>query len=95
MTSVSIRLIDIRELKRLIPYSATHIRRLEKSGQFPARVKLGLNRVAWVLQEVEAWIAERIAERGSGWGSAAPPTPALHNTSGYRDVLQHAQQNIQ
>lgn len=33
---------------------------------FPQPVKIGLRSVAWVEAEVEAWIAGRIAERGSG-----------------------------
>ena len=35
-------------------------------GTFPKQVKLGRELVAWVESEVDAWIAERIAERDSG-----------------------------
>ncbi|MBI5163758.1 MAG: AlpA family phage regulatory protein, partial [Magnetospirillum sp.] len=37
--------------------------RLEAAGQFPHRVKLGLNRVAWLLSEVDAGVSERIGIR--------------------------------
>ncbi|MCE2491835.1 MAG: AlpA family phage regulatory protein [Alphaproteobacteria bacterium] len=57
------QLIDKKELKNLIKYSPQHIARLEAAGQFPKRVRLGNNRVAWLLSEVESWIDERIAER--------------------------------
>ena len=35
------RLIDKKELKKLVPYSASHIARLEKLGEFPSRVQIG------------------------------------------------------
>jgi Prophage CP4-57 regulatory protein (AlpA) len=54
---------NLRE--RGIPFSRVHLARLEASGAFPKRVLLGENRVAWVDQEIDAWIAERLAERES------------------------------
>jgi prophage regulatory protein len=59
------RLVSKKELKTVlgIPYSFQHIARLEKAGKFPKRIRLGQNRVAWVMAEVEAWIDERLAER--------------------------------
>ena len=50
------QLIDKKELTKLVKYSPQHIARLEKAGQFPKRLRLGQNRVAWLLTEVEAWI---------------------------------------
>ena len=46
-----------------IPYSLQHICRLEAAGQFPKRVQLGQCRVAYVLEEVEAWIDQRLKQR--------------------------------
>jgi prophage regulatory protein len=59
------KLVSKKELKSLfgIPYCFAHIARLEAAGQFPQRVRLGACRVAWVVEEVEAWIEERIANR--------------------------------
>lgn len=59
------RLVTKKELRTVcgIPYTPQHIARLEKAGRFPKRIQLGQNRVAWVLSEVDAWIAERISER--------------------------------
>lgn len=57
------QLIDKKELTKLVKYSPQHIARLEKAGQFPQRLKLGQNRVAWLLQEVEDWIEERVQQR--------------------------------
>jgi prophage regulatory protein len=45
------------------PYCPAHIARLEVAGQFPKRIKLGACRVAWVAEEVETWIEERIGNR--------------------------------
>ena len=40
-----------------------HIARLEAAGKFPKRIRLGVNRVGWLEQEVLAWLEERIAQR--------------------------------
>lgn len=47
--------VSKKELKTLgIPYSAQYISRLEKAGQFPQRIQLGLCRVAWSYAEIKA-----------------------------------------
>jgi prophage regulatory protein len=65
MIAPSDRLITKRELCRMVPYTPQHILRLEKRGKFPRRIQVGPNRVAWLLSEVQAWIAARITERNS------------------------------
>jgi prophage regulatory protein len=59
------RLVSKKELKTIfgVPYSFAHIARLEAAGQFPKRVQLGACRVAWVADEIDTWIEERIANR--------------------------------
>ena len=59
------KLVSKKELKSIygVPYSFAHIARLEAAGQFPKRIRLGACRVAWVAEEVETWIDERIANR--------------------------------
>ncbi len=57
------QLIDKKALVKLVQYSPQHIARLEKAGTFPKRIKLGRNRVAWLLSEIEDWMDERIFER--------------------------------
>ena len=57
------QLICKKELTKLVKYSSQHIARLEKAGQFPKRLRLGQNRVAWLLAEVEDWIEQRLAKR--------------------------------
>ena len=56
-------LILSEEIAQRIPYSQNHLRRLEAKGEFPRRVRIGANRVAWVRQEVDDWILSRINER--------------------------------
>ncbi|MEQ8327803.1 MAG: AlpA family phage regulatory protein [Parvibaculum sp.] len=59
------QVVSKKELKSVcgIPYSGQHIARLEAAGQFPKRIKLGANRVVWLLSEIEAWLDARIALR--------------------------------
>ena len=59
------RLVTKKELRSLfgVPYSFAHIARLEAAGQFPKRVRLGACRVAWLSEEVQNWIDERVATR--------------------------------
>ena len=59
------KLVSKKELKSVfgVPYSFAHIARLEAAGEFPKRVRLGACRVAWVAEEVQAWIDERVAIR--------------------------------
>ena len=59
------KLVSKKELKSIfgVPYSFAHIARLEAAGDFPKRIQLGACRVAWIAEEVQAWIDERIATR--------------------------------
>jgi prophage regulatory protein len=51
------------EIAHRIPYSQNQLRRLEAQGSFPKRVRIGANRVAWVREEIDNWIKERINAR--------------------------------
>jgi prophage regulatory protein len=62
-----LRIVTQKELKLLVPYTPHHILRLEKAGKFPLRIRLGQNRVGWLLIEIEAWVASR---------RAASPSPS-------------------
>jgi prophage regulatory protein len=61
------KLVSKKELKIVfgVPYSFAHIARLEAAGEFPNRIKLGACRVAWLSDEVQGWIDERVAQRNS------------------------------
>lgn len=57
------RILSKRQVKELVLYSPQHVARLEAAGQFPKRIRLGVNRVGWVEEEVLDWLQERIARR--------------------------------
>ncbi|WP_432612478.1 helix-turn-helix transcriptional regulator [Brucella pituitosa] len=38
---------------------------MAKEGKFPPPVKIGVKRIAYVREEVEKWIDERIGERAA------------------------------
>ena len=57
------RLIDRRELLRLVPLSWSSIGRLEKKGGFPRRIKIGARKVAWSLREILEWLADKLNQR--------------------------------
>ena len=59
------RLIRIGEVKRLTGLSTATLYRKISTREFPRPVQLGVVARAWPLSEVQDWIAERIAARGS------------------------------
>ena len=57
------KLLTLSQVRDIVPYSASHLWRLEHSGQFPRRVRLGGNRVAWLQSEVNSWVESKLASR--------------------------------
>lgn len=47
------------KLQTYVGLSRTTIWRLEKSGQFPKRVRLGQNSVGWLKGDVDTWLESR------------------------------------
>lgn len=56
-------LIRLNEVQGRTGLSRSEIYRRIREGDFPKPVKLGKKASAWVLAEVEGWIAARIAAR--------------------------------
>ena len=48
------------EVDARVPYSRAQLYRLEDQGEFPKRKRIGANRIAWVRDEVERWLADRM-----------------------------------
>ncbi len=46
-----------KEVCEIVTLSVTQIWRLEKEGKFPAKVKLGVRRIAWRKSDIEKYIA--------------------------------------
>jgi prophage regulatory protein len=57
------RILTRKEICELTSLSMSQIRRLEKRGLFPRRVKIGARRVGHFEREVMAWLDEKRAER--------------------------------
>ena len=57
------KFIVLPQVQEIVPYSASHIWRLERAGEFPQRVRLGGNRVAWLQSEVNSWVESKLAAR--------------------------------
>jgi prophage regulatory protein len=79
MPATGLRLLSYRELKvRGIPYSRSHLRRLEALGQFPRHMTLGEGLgalIAWAEHEVDEWIAARMARREPAGRTASISPP--------------------
>ncbi len=57
------RILRMKKVEDKIDISGTHIRRMEKTGQFPARVKISERAYGYIEEEVDAWIKKRLAAR--------------------------------
>lgn len=58
-TILKTEIISPRDLPAATGISKTTVWRLEKSGNFPKRLKLSPGRVGYRRAEVEAWLASR------------------------------------
>ncbi len=60
------RLIRIKEVQALTSLARATIYKYMSEGGFPKQVSLGANAVAWVEEEVVAWIEGKVLERDAG-----------------------------
>lgn len=61
--TISPELIFAPEISAKISYSLNHLRRLEAQGDFPRRIRIGANRIAWLRNEIAQWLADRVEAR--------------------------------
>lgn len=62
------RFLSRKDVRAKVSLSFAHLSRLETEGRFPKRVPLTgahRGRVAWIEEEVEAWMRERMQKRNS------------------------------
>ena len=59
------RLISLKDTAAATSLSRTMVQIMAREGHFPAAVKLGERRLAFVRSEVDAWIDSRIAARAA------------------------------
>lgn len=57
-------LLRRKQVEERVNLSRSEIYRLVSLGRFPRPVPLGERVVAWVADEIDAWVEERIAARG-------------------------------
>jgi prophage regulatory protein len=54
--------LELRHRKG-IAWSRAHVYRMVNAGKFPRPIKLGEATTAWLEEEVDSWLAQRVAER--------------------------------
>ena len=54
---------DRLKVEKGIPYTPDHQRKLSKEGRFPKPIKLGLGRIAYIEEEIDSWLKERMDAR--------------------------------
>lgn len=64
------RVLRSPEVVQRVGLSRTQIWRLERAGNFPKRIQIGLNSVGWIEHEVDGWIEARAAERNTAVAAA-------------------------
>ncbi len=62
--------IVIDGVTKLVQLSKPTIYKLMNQGRFPRPVKLSAQRVAWLREEIDDWIAERVKERDAALAAA-------------------------
>lgn len=63
LSLVSCRLLRIREVMQICGFSRTALYKSMKTDEFPAPVKLSARSVAWLQDEVIAWVDARVKRR--------------------------------
>ena len=59
----TMKILRWREVAPIVGCSRMTIARMEKTGTFPLRIRIGNGSVGWLKHEVENWLAQRMAVR--------------------------------
>lgn len=57
------RMISFAEVQERTTLSRSTIERGEKSGEFPKRIRLSENRIAWREEDIDNWIETKLKAR--------------------------------
>jgi prophage regulatory protein len=60
------RVLKIDAVATRVSFHPVHIRRLVRHDKFPAPIRLGENRVAWIEAEIDEWLEGKRQERDAG-----------------------------
>ena len=58
------RALSHKAVLERVPVSRTTLWRMERAGQFPKRIQISPNRVAWLESDVDAWLEGRKPSTG-------------------------------
>ena len=58
-----LRILRRAEVLSMVPLSDASLRRMEKDGRFPKRIRLGSQSYGWAENEVLEWIRSRMEAR--------------------------------
>lgn len=64
-STVTPRLVSLNDAARLTALSRSQINVLRGRGEFPKAVPLGERRIAFVREEVDAWVDHKIERRAA------------------------------
>lgn len=62
-TTPGLNVLRLAAVCRMTGLRRSTIYRMQASGQFPQRVKIGARAVGWIEREVQEWLANRVATR--------------------------------
>lgn len=57
------RLLSINDVLKAVPFGKSKLYDLIKLGSFPAPVKISPGRSAWLENEIDTWISEKVSAR--------------------------------
>ena len=58
-TEAQDRILRANEVQQIVGLSRSTIWRMERKGQFPARLPLGTGSIGWLKSDIEAWMQNR------------------------------------
>lgn len=61
--SIDLKYLTLKQTCRTVGFHRTAIWRMVKIGRFPAPIKIGAIRIAWLEEDLRKWMDERIYER--------------------------------
>lgn len=64
-----LRALRLQEVERRTGLTRPTIYRRAKDGTFPKPIRLGGNSSGWIESEIEAWLADRVAQRDAQAGA--------------------------
>jgi prophage regulatory protein len=53
------RVLSMKTVLDRVPISRTTLWRMVREGLFPPHIKLSANRIGWIEEDIDAWIASR------------------------------------